>query len=82
MFFSGKATGLVLAGVFGGSALILSAICFPFVAPALRRICLPYVPASEQQVRNVVQALTLHSKPGGCLVDLGSGDGRIVRALI
>ena len=68
----------------GGSALALSALCLPFVTPALRRVCLPYVPATEQQVRNVFRALEEARSSSGSdrgrrkLVDLGSGDGRIV----
>jgi hypothetical protein len=31
-------TGLLLASVTGGAAIILSAVCFPFVSPALRRV--------------------------------------------
>nr|CAD7392683.1 unnamed protein product [Timema cristinae] len=59
----------------GGVAVGLSVICLPFVSPALRRICLPYVPATSVQVNNVLSALTGRS---GRLLDLGSGDGRIV----
>ena len=76
--------GLILAAITGGAALTLSAICLPFVTPALRRHCLPYVPATNQQVENVLKAL---SSNGGKvlknkikLVDIGSGDGRIVFA--
>ncbi|CAL4215114.1 unnamed protein product, partial [Meganyctiphanes norvegica] len=69
--------GLVLAGITGGAAVVLSVIAAPFVAPALRKICLPYVPATDIQVGNVLRALTGRS---GYLVDLGSGDGRIVIA--
>ena len=70
-------TGLFLAGATGLSAIAISAVCFPFVAPALRRVCLPYVPATTKQVENVVQALTSNGVRGK-LIDLGSGDGRIV----
>ncbi|XP_048509781.1 ATP synthase subunit C lysine N-methyltransferase isoform X1 [Athalia rosae] len=70
-------TGFILVGITGGAAVAISAICLPFVSPALRRICLPYVPATTQQVDNVLQALKGRS---GTLVDLGSGDGRIVFA--
>lgn len=35
---SGKFAGLVLASITGGAAVLLSAVCFPFVAPALRRV--------------------------------------------
>jgi len=67
--------GLVIAGIIGGGAVLLSAICVPFVMPALRRVCLPYVPATTNQVQNVIKALQGRQ---GSLIDLGSGDGRIV----
>nr|SVE76741.1 EOG090X0HEX [Daphnia longispina] len=73
-------TGLLLASVTGGAAIILSAVCFPFVSPALRRVVLPYVPASTQQVENVMKALSRSHAGGSKLIDLGSGDGRIVLA--
>ena len=76
-------TGLILAGITGGAALTLSAICLPFVTPALRRYCLPYVPATNQQVENVLKALSKsnkHHPNTQKLVDIGSGDGRIVIA--
>ncbi|XP_060940353.1 ATP synthase subunit C lysine N-methyltransferase [Limanda limanda] len=69
--------GLVVTGVLGGSLVALYAGAAPFVAPALRRICLPFVPATTAQVENVLQALRVRS---GSLVDIGSGDGRIVIA--
>jgi len=61
--------------VTGGTAVALSVVCLPFVLPAVRRVCLPYVPATATQIRNVMHALAGRS---GRLVDLGSGDGRIV----
>jgi hypothetical protein len=61
--------------VTGGTAVALSVICLPFVLPAVRRVCLPYVPATATQIRNVMHALAGRT---GRLVDLGSGDGRIV----
>lgn len=54
---------------------MLSAICMPFVSPALRRVCLPYVPATTSQVENIFRGLAGRK---GNLIDLGSGDGRIV----
>ncbi|KAK2588650.1 hypothetical protein KPH14_006416 [Odynerus spinipes] len=69
--------GLSLIAVTGGLATAISVVCIPFVSPAFRRICLPYVPATNQQVQNVLQALKGRS---GSLIDLGSGDGRIVLA--
>lgn len=58
---------------------MISVICFPFVSPAFRKICLPYVPATHQQIKNVIRALSGRS---GSLIDLGSGDGRIVSITI
>lgn len=59
----------------GGAAVALSVICAPFVSPALRKHCLPYIPATNEQVKNIFVALKNRS---GSLIDLGSGDGRIV----
>ncbi|XP_003699677.1 ATP synthase subunit C lysine N-methyltransferase [Megachile rotundata] len=73
----GSKIGLYLVGVTGGIATAISIICIPFVSPAFRKICLPYVPATSQQVKNVLQALEGRT---GSLIDLGSGDGRIVFA--
>uniref|UniRef100_UPI00398F5BE2 ATP synthase subunit C lysine N-methyltransferase isoform X2 n=1 Tax=Pristiophorus japonicus TaxID=55135 RepID=UPI00398F5BE2 len=69
--------GLVLVGAAGGAVVALYAAAAPFVAPALRRVCLPFVPATSAQVENVLQLL---SGRRGALVDIGSGDGRIVIA--
>ncbi|XP_059828508.1 ATP synthase subunit C lysine N-methyltransferase-like isoform X1 [Hypanus sabinus] len=69
--------GLVLLGASGAAVLALYAAATPFVAPALRRFCLPFVPATPVQVENVLQLLNGHR---GALVDIGSGDGRIVIA--
>ena len=41
----------------GGVAVAISAVCLPFVTPALRKVCLPYVPATDTQVANVLRAL-------------------------
>uniref|UniRef100_A0A3P9IN54 FATP synthase c subunit lysine N-methyltransferase n=1 Tax=Oryzias latipes TaxID=8090 RepID=A0A3P9IN54_ORYLA len=69
--------GLVITGAIGGSLVALYAVAAPFVAPALRKVCLPFVPATTAQVQNVLQVLRRRS---GTLVDIGSGDGRIVIA--
>ncbi|XP_057714244.1 ATP synthase subunit C lysine N-methyltransferase [Corythoichthys intestinalis] len=69
--------GLIVTGLVGGSLVALYAVATPFVAPALRKICLPFVPATTTQVENVLNALRARS---GTLVDIGSGDGRIVIA--
>lgn len=66
--------GLIATGL-GGTIAALYVVAAPFVAPALRKICLPFVPATTAQVENVLTALRARS---GTLVDIGSGDGRIV----
>lgn len=69
--------GLILVGLSGGVAVVVTVVCLPFVSPAFRRICLPYVPATTTQIKNVMTALSGRS---GKLIDIGSGDGRIVLA--
>ncbi len=68
--------GLMVAGVLGASAVGLTALAVPFVTPALRRVCIPYVPATAQQIAHM--RLALARCPAGPVVDLGSGDGRVV----
>ncbi|KAJ8712980.1 hypothetical protein PYW08_008284 [Mythimna loreyi] len=70
-----SSTGKVLIYVTGGLAVGVSAICIPFTVPALRKVCLPYVPATTEQLLGVSKALAGRS---GKLLDVGSGDGRIV----
>ncbi|KAH8346114.1 hypothetical protein KR067_005595 [Drosophila pandora] len=70
--------GKVLIAATGGVGLGLSIVCASFVAPAFRRICLPYVPATTEQIQNVLSFLPKNT--GGKLLDIGSGDGRIVVA--
>ena len=73
-----KRIGLIATGIIGGSLVALYAVTAPFVTPALRKICLPFVPATTTQVENVLKVLRTRS---GTLVDIGSGDGRIVRSV-
>lgn len=61
----------------GGIGIGFTIICYPFVAPAFRKYCLPYVPATTTQVDNIMVALRQSTKSGK-LLDIGSGDGRIV----
>ncbi|XP_035781035.1 ATP synthase subunit C lysine N-methyltransferase-like [Anopheles albimanus] len=78
---SSSLSGKILIGITGGIAVGLSIVCYPFVAPALRKHCLPYVPATPNQIRNVLS----HIRPrptGSRLLDIGSGDGRIVIAAV
>ena len=70
-------SGLLVAGALGASALALSAASFPFVAPGLRKVCIPYVPATTRQLENVAKELSRCSAVSP-IVDLGSGDGRVV----
>ncbi|KGL81730.1 Protein FAM173B, partial [Tinamus guttatus] len=72
-----RAWGLLAAGGLGASLLALHAVVTPFVMPALRRVCLPFVPATSAQIENVLEMLRGRRGP---LVDIGSGDGRIVIA--
>lgn len=66
----------VVAGwIITGATFGLLAVTFPFLIPALRKHCLPYVPATPIQIRTVVGQLKGRS---GKVVDLGSGDGRVV----
>ncbi|KAH8340646.1 hypothetical protein KR059_003369 [Drosophila kikkawai] len=70
--------GKILIAATGGVGIGLSIVCASFVAPAFRRICLPYVPATTEQIQNVLSFLPKNA--GGKLLDIGSGDGRIVVA--
>jgi len=65
----------LLLVILGGISVALSIICYPFISPALRKVCLPYVPATNLQIQNVLNVIKGRK---GKLVDLGSGDGRIV----
>lgn len=67
--------GVMATALLGGSLVALYAVAAPFVTPALRKVCLPFVPATTAQVENVLRVLQSRT---GTLVDIGSGDGRIV----
>ncbi|XP_074801148.1 ATP synthase subunit C lysine N-methyltransferase isoform X2 [Natator depressus] len=69
--------GVLVPGIVGGTLVVLYAVATPFITPALRKICLPFVPATSTQIENVLKMLQYRS---GSLVDIGSGDGRIVIA--
>ncbi|KAJ8969564.1 hypothetical protein NQ314_001685 [Rhamnusium bicolor] len=55
--------GKLLVGITGGVALGLTVICAPFVSPALRKFCLPYIPATTEQVANILKALKGEKEP-------------------
>lgn len=67
--------GFLITGIVGGTLVAVYAVATPFITPALRKICLPFVPATTKQIENVVAMLRSRRGP---LVDIGSGDGRIV----
>ncbi|XP_068860148.1 ATP synthase subunit C lysine N-methyltransferase isoform X2 [Aphelocoma coerulescens] len=73
----GSSWGLLVTAGVGGTLVALYAVATPFVTPALRKVCLPFVPATAAQIQNVLKMLENRS---GSLVDIGSGDGRIVIA--
>ncbi|XP_062466829.1 ATP synthase subunit C lysine N-methyltransferase isoform X2 [Pezoporus occidentalis] len=73
----GRSRGLLVTAGVGGTLVALYAVVIPFVTPALRKVCLPFVPATSTQIQNVLRMLESRS---GSLVDIGSGDGRIVIA--
>ncbi|XP_072298204.1 adenine nucleotide translocase lysine N-methyltransferase [Eucyclogobius newberryi] len=68
-----------VAQMAAGSGLAVYAMWVGILQPGFRRVPLklqvPYMPASKSQVRNV---MTLLKGRKGGIVDLGSGDGRIV----
>jgi len=71
--------GKILLGISGALFVGFNVVAVPFVAPGLRKICLPFLPANPAQVQNVLKAL---SGRRGTLLDIGSGDGRIVSVSI
>lgn len=66
---------IISAWIISGAGVGIFALTIPFVVPAFRRHCLPYVPATPVQIERVLGYL----RPGR-MVDLGSGDGRVVIA--
>lgn len=70
--------GLIVASVIGAAGVGISALALPFVSPAFRRVCIPFVPASDVQINNVKRLLSLVPRPVDPIIDLGSGDGRVV----
>eukprot|EP00729_Bicosta_minor_P010324 gene10324-25505_t len=85
--------GLAVA-IMSGTFVGMSALFWPFIAPVIRRHVLPFIPATDMQVKNVVRGLeaargSAKASAAGAsnstaavtsMVDLGSGDGRLVIA--
>ena len=61
---------------------ITSPTTVPFVSPALRKHVLPYVPATDLQLENITTAARATLGNAERLVDLGSGDGRVVSLFV
>ena len=73
-------------GIFGVFFGAITAICLPFISPAVRKYCIPYIPATNKQVNNVIKVckqIKLHhsNKKTFKVCDLGSGDGRLILEL-
>lgn len=67
-----------IAWIVGGIGVGLTLGAIPFITPAIRRYCLPYVPATQRQISTLKTILRGRS---GKVADLGSGDGRVVISL-
>merc|ERR1712037_253674 len=72
--------GVKIAAGFGGTALAITAVCIPFVAPGLKKHALPFIPATDLQLKNIKTALEKHGTNRD-LIDIGSGDGRSISEL-
>lgn len=76
---TGSVGGWGLAQIAAGTGLAVYAMWVGVLQPGFRKVPLklqvPYIPASKTQVDNVMKLLRGRQ---GSLVDLGSGDGRIV----
>ena len=70
-----RKVGIWTAWTVAGSCFALIGLTIPFVLPALRKYCLPYVPATPAQIEKVLFHLKGRT---GKVVDIGSGDGRVV----
>ncbi|KAJ7354769.1 hypothetical protein OS493_030546 [Desmophyllum pertusum] len=59
--------GKVILGITGAAAVGLVLVTTPFLTPALRKICLPYVPATERQVANIMRMAQASKRQGSTL---------------
>ncbi|KER24202.1 hypothetical protein T265_08091 [Opisthorchis viverrini] len=83
---SGKQVHPYRWGVISGCGLTVACVTYTlsaFIAPAFRRVCLPFVPATPVQLDNIAKILLAQRKSAcsstlGPIVDLGSGDGRVL----
>ena len=70
--------GKILIGTSAAIAVGISVVCFPFVSPALRKFTLPFIPATDNQLKNIMKVLPKSPQSNVKVLDIGSGDGRIV----
>uniref|UniRef100_A0A452SEZ0 ATP synthase c subunit lysine N-methyltransferase n=1 Tax=Ursus americanus TaxID=9643 RepID=A0A452SEZ0_URSAM len=63
-----KAVGVLYLLDCCGTLVAVYAVATPFLTPALRKICLPFVPATTKQIENVVKVCT--AERGPCYVIL------------
>jgi methylase of polypeptide subunit release factors len=75
-----KWIGKILVGACGVAAVGISVVCFPFISPAFRKFTLPFIPATDNQLKNILSVLPRNKSANNRLLDIGSGDGRIVIA--
>ena len=73
--------GAIALGIIATSSVGICLATASFIVPAFRKVCLPFVPATTSQVKNVVTAIHKPNRHGMSVVDIGSGDGRIVTEL-
>ena len=72
----------VMVGAFAGATIVSFSMMSSFVAPAFRRYCIPYVPATPSQMDNILLAMKQSGLPKTAkIIDLGSGDGRVVLSI-
>ncbi|KAA3671968.1 uncharacterized protein DEA37_0013916 [Paragonimus westermani] len=72
--------------IFLGCGLLTSSVVYvlsAFIAPAFRRTCLPYLPATTVQLNSIARLLHTAQQAEqltslGSVIDLGSGDGRVL----
>ena len=64
-------------GLFGGTAVGILAVSVPFIAVTKKGASLPFIPATEWQMKNIESGITRHVTDRSNFIDIGSGDGRI-----
>ena len=70
-----RRVGMAVGCAVGGVGVGIMVLVLSFVTPAFRKFALPYVPATTVQLDSVLGYMRGRT---GRVVDLGSGDGRVV----